>query len=341
MGDLPQPLAEAIGGSLAATLSVAAFYPLEVLRVHLQTQGTLTRGDADIDIEDENNLSVRERWEKYLRVWRKVVFNKGAGLRLVHTQVTAFLFYGLYKQINKTWFSKNKGAWANALSSTSAAMLTVLLVGTPLDGIILRLQTQTQQTPAHLVAQESLPLHRQVLQLYKGVTPALLLCLNPAIHFTVYDYLKLSVLNAARAGSLSNLSNSKQSFVTYSDLHRHRLTAVQAFAVGAAAKALATIVCYPLLRAKVDMMTATGPGQAAAPTTTTTQNTDTRSLWAVVTNSDLGRLLRTLLLVLRVQGIEGLYRGLLVHLVHTTLRSSLSMSIKEILVPWIATLSNL
>jgi hypothetical protein len=242
MGDLPQPLSEAIGGSLAATLSVAAFYPLEVLRVHLQTQGTLeTRRDADTGIEDDNNLTARERWEKYLRVWRKVVFNKGAGLRLVHTQVTAFLFYGLYKQINKTWFSKNKGAWANALSSASASMLTVLLVGTPLDGIILRLQTQTQQTQAHSAAQESLPLHRQVLQLYKGVTPALLLCLNPAIHFTVYDYLKLSVLNAARA-SQSHLSNSKRSFVTYSDLHRHRLTAVQAFAVGAAAKALATIV---------------------------------------------------------------------------------------------------
>ena len=141
----------ALGGSVAATLSVLAFYPLEVLRVHLQTQ-TAPGGD-EANASDATGLTglqlpSRDEWRRVLSAWRAVVFNKASALRLVHTQLTSFLFYGLYRQIAKSYFSKNKGAWANIVSSTSAAMLTVLLVGTPLDGIILRLQAPPQSSRA-------------------------------------------------------------------------------------------------------------------------------------------------------------------------------------------------
>ena len=48
-----------------------------------------------------------------------------------------------------------------------------------------------------------------------------------------------------------------------------------------------------------------------------------------ISNTDLGRLLNTLILVLRMQGLGGLYTGIVVHLFHTTLRGAVSMSLKE------------
>jgi len=350
MDNEEQPLSEAVGGSLAATLSVAAFYPLEVLRVHLQTGGSAAEDAAEERVEASETVS--GRWKRMLRLWQRVVFNKAAGLRMVHTQLTAFMFYGLYRHIGQRYFAgKNKGAWANVLSSTSAAMLTVLVVGTPLDGVILRLQTQ-QETPrsalslAPPLAPVEPSLYETVIGLYKGITPALLLCLNPAIHFTVFDSLKLAVLNATRPAF-------RQTPITYTTMHRHRLSAGQAFLVGAVAKALATVVCYPLLRAKVDLMTMSSNGSGSSPSAaavaaagtivvpsacqTTTATAATR-LWSAAADSDLSRLFRTLYAVLRVQGLGGLYRGFLVHLVHTTMRSALSMALKERLVAWVGKL---
>ena len=46
----------------------------------------------------------------------------------------------------------------------------------------------------------------------------------------------------------------------------------------------------------------------------------------------MGKLLNTLRLLFRVQGIPGLYVGVLVHLIHTTLRGAVSMTLKERLV---------
>jgi len=317
-----EPLLEAVGGSLAATLSVTAFYPLEVLRVHLQKQQE-RQGGGSVAAEALAEVTSPERWKKLVELWQRVVFNRGAGLRLVHTQVTSFLFYGLYRHITKTFFAKRKGAWANVLASTSAAILTVLMVGTPLDGIILRLQTRTEaQTEAVEERPRSGGLLSQAAKLYKGVTPALLLCLNPAIHFTVYDYLKLAILNA-----------SSRRLVTYDNMHEHALTAGQAFVVGALAKAIATIVCYPLLRAKVEMMTDEQQPQEEE------QEQGEASTTELTANSDFIRMFKTLHYVVQIQGLKGLYKGIYVHLLHTTMRSALSMVLREQLVAWLRKLA--
>ena len=311
-----EPLLEAVGGSLAATLSVTAFYPLEVLRVHLQKQHE-QQGGGSSATDALAEVTSPERWKKLVGLWQRVVFNRGAGLRLVHTQVTSFLFYGLYRHITKTYFAERKGAWANVLASTSAAVLTVLMVGTPLDGIILRLQTRTDAQREATV--EERPrcggLFSHAAKLYNGVTPALLLCLNPAIHFTVYDYLKLAILNS-----------SSLRLVTYDNMHEHALTAGQAFVVGALSKAIATIVCYPLLRAKVEMMT-------------DVQEQGEMATTELTANSDFFRMFKTLHYVVRIQGLQGLYKGIYVHLLHTTMRSALSMVLREQLVAWLRKLA--
>lgn len=312
---MDEPLLDAIGGSLAATLSVTAFYPLEVLRVHLQTNAIQELAQQPQLANELIDQTAPAKWKRIVELCQKVIFNKGAGLRLVHTQVTSFLFYGIYRQISKSFFRK-KSAWSNVFASTSAAVIVVLLAGTPLDGMILRFQTQSSsgdETQTYVVAPPPKPFLQGILDLYNGVTPALLLCLNPAIHFSVYDHLKLLVLNASPV---------KGPVVTYENLNSHPLTAAQAFLVGAIAKGIATIACYPLLRAKVSMMTSIGVSSA-------------EGVELSPSDSDFLKLFKTLYLIVQVQGFGGLYRGIMVHFFHTTMRSALSMMLKEKIISWL------
>jgi hypothetical protein len=71
--------------------------------------------------------------------------------------------------------------------------------------------------------------------LWKGLTPALLLCSNPSINYTVFDMAKNRILTQNHRASSS-------------------LSMPEAFFVGLFAKFVATIATYPLIRAKVIMM---------------------------------------------------------------------------------------
>ena len=85
---------------------------------------------------------------------------------------------------------------------------------------------------------------------WKGIIPSLLLCSNPAIHYTVFDVIKAQVLKARSSPNLSM---------------------PQAFLLGIVAKFVATIATYPLIRAKVMLMVTTR--------TETTTSSPIQELW--------------------------------------------------------------
>ena len=64
-----------------------------------------------------------------------------------------------------------------------------------------------------------------------------------------------------------------------------------------------------------------------------------RSISEYIRRSDMGKLLNTLKLLFRVQGISGLYVGVIIHLFHTTLRGAVSMTLKERLVQFLRSLA--
>ena len=73
------------------------------------------------------------------------------------------------------------------------------------------------------------------LNLWKGLTPSLLLCSNPAINYTVFDIVKSRILDQRHSTKLN-------------------LSMMDAFLLGLLAKFVATITTYPLIRAKVMLM---------------------------------------------------------------------------------------
>ena len=327
-----QANADAIGGSIAATISVVAFYPLEIIRVHLQTQTSNSIGNG-IDIG--GHLS---------RVIRRGLSDKGMALRLCHTLVTSFAYYRLHKFVLERSGNK-RTIYSNIFASNCAAMLTVILA-MPIEGLVLRAQKASNEASALIEEEdERIQVNEQLDSQpqnstswnYQGLSPALLLCINPIIHYTVFDWLKLELLNRGRAyttnaclggeysGPAASVINSKvitSTKLTYSDLDSHQLGLGQAFLIGIVAKAIATIFTFPLLRAKVLMMTNTDIEEIDG-----TGEGEMRE-----SRSDISRLVRTLWLILKVQGVPGLYTGIFIHLMHTSLRGAVSMSLKESIV---------
>jgi hypothetical protein len=81
--------------------------------------------------------------------------------------------------------------------------------------------------------------------LWKGILPSLLLCVNPAIHYTAYD--------VAKARFLQRRSSDKQ----------RRLSMVEAFLLGLLAKFVATVATYPFIQAKTKLMTSSNHNNAS------------------------------------------------------------------------------
>jgi hypothetical protein len=269
---------------LAAAASVCIFYPLELVRVRLQT----TR-DADGE-----ELTLQQKAHDVLLRTIRGFTERGVALRVIHSILTSFLYYRIYSWLASR--GKKRTLGSNILSSNLAAMFTVLLA-MPLESSVLNSQVASQNggsdSPASTSSAERRnnaegggeetgleQLQGTLQQWYQGLTPSLLLCLNPMIHYSVYDWLKLETLNwkadqqvnrasAARQEQTQHnyhraglYATNKQPLInrnklTYEDLDSNQLGAGEAFIIGVIAKAVATLITFPLLRAKVLMMTST------------------------------------------------------------------------------------
>lgn len=163
---------------------------------------------------------------------------------------------------------------------------------------LFRVDTMTQPFPKQLVYTLSLlnkskrtDLHK-LAELWSGIRPSLLLCSNPSIHFTVFDSMKDVVLKHK------------------TDMNA-RLSMGEAFCIGLVAKFAATMVTYPLIRAKVMLMVA--KKEKVGSESTTSEDTMIGLLQGMYQNG----------------GTKEMYKGCKLQLVHALLKSALLMMVKE------------
>ncbi len=164
---------------------------------------------------------------------------------------------------------------------------------------------------------------RSILSLWNGLLPALLLCSNPAIQYTMFEKLKGALL---------------QHRLSQQQPRSKQLTMGEAFVSGLISKFFATIITYPLIRAKVMMMVSSpdvfedddcnevringSTGMNGSIGNTNSKN-ETRS-------KKYPRSLPLLLIsIFRSDGMRGLYRGCSVQLLHTIMKSALMLMIRE------------
>jgi len=155
--------------------------------------------------------------------------------------------------------------------------------------------------------------------LWRGIVPSLILTSNPALQFAAFE----AILSWLRARGVQGKTRAISPLVL--------------FVVGAVAKALAIVVTFPLIRAKVVMMAhrhhmqpsekstqlhAPRPPRAGSPKGVSTSAATS----AVFEQVGVRRVLN---LILQREGIAGLYKGLGAQLSKTVVGAALVMVIKE------------
>ena len=154
--------------------------------------------------------------------------------------------------------------------------------------------------------------------LWSGLYPSLLLCLNPAIHYTLFDALKGRWLKASSNNDYRGANRRPATSPS-----KQQLSMPAAFVLGLVAKFVATVVTYPLIRVKVLLMVTPNtpphhPGSTLPSSLSSSSLTQQQSLGACLINEYHRRGIR-----------RGWYHGFELQVLHTALKSSLLMAVRE------------
>eukprot|EP00475_Leptophrys_vorax_P044224 TRINITY_DN8778_c0_g1_i2.p1 TRINITY_DN8778_c0_g1~~TRINITY_DN8778_c0_g1_i2.p1 ORF type:complete len:304 (+),score=75.12 TRINITY_DN8778_c0_g1_i2:119-1030(+) len=272
----------AVSGTAGGMLAMALLYPLEAIRVHMQV-----RRFSTVDDQSHHAVKVPSHTRSAVAFALRMVKREGftalyrgldaALLSVGVSQGVYFFWYSLFKRILSP---KNEpvGALKNVVIAAVAGALNVLVTN-PLWTVTTQLTLQKNESFMQCCSR--LFNENGIAAFYAGVESSLMLVSNPIIQFVCYEQL--------RALAMRLLGQSRN------------LGSIFVFAIGAIAKAIATILTYPLLVAKSKL-------QAPNPDKEVDEfGNDTLS---VIRH------------IIKVEGISGLYRGIDAKLTQSVLQSA-------------------
>mmetsp|Transcript_61980 Transcript_61980/g.134348 ORF Transcript_61980/g.134348 Transcript_61980/m.134348 type:complete len:301 (-) Transcript_61980:131-1033(-) len=217
LASLLQASAGAASGSFAALM----LHPLELVKTRIQT--------------GRSKASLLITLRKILRNEGPSALYRGVGAQCCEEAMENFIFFYLYSSgIRLTKQRRKITTGINLLLGYLAGVGTTTM-GMPVEVISTKLQVSRKNDG--VIAVVARVLREDGLQgFFMGFWFNIILCANPAIQNTTFDKLKLRILKAKRGGD---------------PLRNVALTPLEAFALGAGAKAIALTLCYPLVRMKV------------------------------------------------------------------------------------------
>ena len=237
------PFVHAVGGSVGSALALHLLYPLERVRLEVVTvvsrlESSSPSHDAENkgvanDMNDEDNPSLLACFH---RIWNRGELYKGAGPLCWTLATSNFVFFGINALVKGKLFAQYRGKsvppYLSLLASMIAGSINVLLTN-PLWVTNLRIVSgqSTHDTLWKELAHVSRTLGLR--HLWQGTSASLLLVSNPVLQFFCYEQVKL-----LRLSSLQRSSPNQPG--------KPNLSPLEAFLLGALAKAVATVSTYPL-----------------------------------------------------------------------------------------------
>ena len=316
-------LADASAGIIGSLVAMLAFYPVDVIKVNLQASNSTSNRTTEPSLSNKATPKTKSR-STTLQDFLSFYF-RGVHFKISHTIASSFAYFFLYSWIQSTHrtisrsmemvprgkpYNYQPRTSTRLLLAAFAAMMNTCLT-LPLDVLSARSQSLKEHPPLEKNSLRASDVKaKNVKNLWKGLWPALLLCSNPSIHYTVFDIIKAKVLSQKR--------NQKR---------KESLTWLEAFLFGMIAKFVATIVTYPLIRAKVILMVNSDDNVARD---SSDKGNDQKNLKRTEKWSENEtRLTRILISTYQKEGIAGLYKGCNLQLLHTLLKSALLMMVRE------------
>lgn len=352
-----QALIDATSGAMGALVSTSVLYPIDLAKTHQQAHVHAPKDKDAATIETKTThkqvapsvVSILRK-RLYQEGVRRGLF-KGLSAKAVHTVLSNFCYFYWFsylQNVYRRWLAKQTAQHPNKPNrvGTFAMLSLAALAGAinitltlPLETLTARAQTTSSDkgnklgeaahdTPDAPVEsskkseERKVPVFtlRDLTSLWGSYLPALLLVANPTINYTVFERLKAKMLYLkARRGNPTS-----------------KLSSIEAFLMGAISKTLATLVTYPLIRAKVLMQT-TYRDQDPPVTllqvlrdmgskSTSLRTKDAEPVQAPGTPMTPSR---PCVLPPWMGNLQGYYIGLNTQLVHTVVKSAVLLMMKE------------
>ncbi|KAI0127737.1 mitochondrial carrier domain-containing protein [Xylariales sp. AK1849] len=242
------PWGLAVAGSTGAVLANALVYPLDIRCSEYMLTWSLYRVKTRLQVQVKHQDGVVSAGAEphYTSTWdaiSRIVADDGvqglyAGIHgaLLGVASTNFAYFYWYSIVRTLYFKSQKVPTPPstmielALGATAGAVAQICTI--PVAVVTTRQQTQSKFERKSFLETGREVMHSEdgVFGLWRGLKASLVLVINPAITYGAYERLK-----------------------TYMYPGKVRLTAGEAFLLGAMSKALATIVTQPLIVAKVGL----------------------------------------------------------------------------------------
>uniref|UniRef100_A0A7S4KZK1 ADP,ATP carrier protein n=1 Tax=Paramoeba aestuarina TaxID=180227 RepID=A0A7S4KZK1_9EUKA len=220
----PVSLSNALSGAVADSVSTILLYPLSSVKTQLQVEPVGT-----------TPFEIAVRWYKESGPFRIFQGVQSSTFKSAQQKFQYFYVYSLLKELyfRKT---KRKPPVVMELLIGYISALMGLATTVPLESTITREITASKKGGKIGFWNTFFDqLHNEgFLSFYNSLFPAILLCINPAITYVIFEVLKARFLRARKIES-------------------EVLSTYEALVVSVIAKSIATISTFPLMRAKVMM----------------------------------------------------------------------------------------
>ena len=286
-----KPLADATAGGIGALFTNCLLSPVDVAKTRIQS------GRSKHGVIETIRQIVEEDGVHGLF--------KGLSVKSVETVLRNFLYFYVYEWAKARYHRliSQPGALGHTACGVVAGVSNIT-VTLPIDTLNVRMQASSGGQSAIDAARELIA--EGPSGMWRGFTVSSILTLNPALTFAIFDSLKARLLK---------LSGSKV------------LTAAQAFLLGSLSKVIATVLTYPLMRAKSMLQAPKAKAAAAAASTNaTTKAKDSGSVPKPPPERGILSVLRD---VIEHEGIGGLYRGCSAQIFTAITKTGILLTTKE------------
>ncbi|CAI5741451.1 unnamed protein product [Peronospora destructor] len=280
-------MAAATAAGIGGFLSTSILHPLDTLKTRIQSGTSLLP-------EDSNATPTK----KYNHMTLIKLLYQGIQYKAAESSISKFIYFYVYTMLAQMVAPKD-GKPIGTLTDLGIGYLSELChlpVTMPMELVGTRMQTGSE-SGSILRILRSIIKESGVGGLYKGLGAYFVLCLQPAIQYTVFERLKNLYLRKFKQASQASW---------------------RIFVLGAIARSIATIILFPYIRAKVLMQAK--PKQNDAGDLVKGQEISTEPKTTIAS---------TLQRVYTEEGPLALYRGLGPELTRGALSSALMLMFKE------------
>ncbi|XP_018594145.1 peroxisomal membrane protein PMP34 [Scleropages formosus] len=284
-----ESLVHAVAGAVGSVTAMTVFYPLDTARLRLQVD------------ENRNARSTPAVLAEIVKEEGLLAPYRGWFPVICSLCCSNFVYFYCFHSLKASWLRGQRSTPGRDLVFGIASGVVNVLVTTPLWVVNTRLKLQgakfrnedlhSTHYTGILDAFEQIVRQEGVSSLWNGTVPSLLLVLNPAVQFMIYEGLKRQL---------------------WKGVHRE-LSSLEVFVIGAIAKAIATTVTYPLQTVQSILRF----GQHRQQTDRSWLLSSLRSIVYLLTNR------------VRKHGIMGLFKGLEAKLLQTVLTAALMFLLYE------------